>query len=65
MYEILIRFLIISALLDLGMTLTKLNKCENLVCLNQLQEATNKVLHIDWQPISVFPEEAKRFKKQE
>lgn len=34
----------------------------NRQCLEEIDKANRKILRIDWKPISVFPEEAKRFR---
>jgi len=62
MYEILVRILVISALLQLGLSLTDLFTCSTDICSHQLESARQEVLQINWSPISVFPEQAKRFK---
>lgn len=62
MYEVLVRLLIWSAFLQLGLQLSHIEKCDSRLCLAEIQNASRKVLRIDWRPISVFPEEAKRLK---
>lgn len=56
MYTILVRLMLVVALLEFGVSITDLR---NPV---KLEQASRKVLRIDWKPISVFPEEAKRFR---
>lgn len=62
MYNILIKLIVAAALLELGVTFTHSGDCKSSACRNQLQQASKKVLHVDWKPISIFPEEAKRFR---
>lgn len=49
MYALLVRLMLLAALLELGIGMDGLTKLRD-------------VLKVDWKPISVFPEEAKRFK---
>lgn len=62
MYNILIKLIIAAALFDLGISFSKLEDCSSRQCWTQIQKASRKATHIDWKPISVFPEEAKRFR---
>jgi hypothetical protein len=54
MYQALIKFIIISSLLQLGLSFKDL--------LNRPNEAKKRILRIDWKPISIFPEEARRLR---
>lgn len=62
MYDIIIKLIVAAALLELGITLSSSDECTSRACLDQIQQASQKVLRIDWKPISVFPEHAKKFK---
>lgn len=62
MYSIFIKLIIAAALLELGISFSKLEDCSSRQCWTQFQKASRKATHIDWKPISVFPEEAKRFR---
>lgn len=62
MYEILIKLIVGVSLIQLGINAADINKCPSRQCLAQIQSASHKVLKIDWKPISVFPEEARRFR---
>lgn len=62
MYNILIKLIIAAALFDLGISFSKLEDCYSRQCWTQIQKASRKASRIDWKPISVFPEEAKRFR---
>ena len=55
MYTLLLRLMFISALIQLGLNITTLTP-------TKLERASRDVLRIDWKPISVFPEEAKKFR---
>ena len=63
MYPILIKLMLISALLQLGISVSKLTNCSNGSCYFEYKKAANAVLQIEWKPISVFPEEAKRLQE--
>ena len=56
MYTLLVRLMLMAAMLELGLTLTDLSNPQ------KMGLASRKVLTIQWKPISVFPEEAKRFR---
>lgn len=60
MNDIIIKILIAAALLDLGFSLKDLD-CRSGQCLAKLQRASLQTTKIDWKPISIFPEEARRF----
>lgn len=62
MYNVLIKLIIAASLLELGLSFKDFGDCSSRACWSQLQQASQKVLRIDWKPISVFPKEAKRFK---
>lgn len=62
MYQTLIKLYLIAAAIQLGISLTDLEGCSGRQCIQKLSQASYKVLKIDWKPISVFPNEAKRFR---
>lgn len=62
MFNLLLRLIILSAVIQLGLKLTDLADCRSKECRSRLERASREVLHIDWKPISVFPEEAKKFR---
>lgn len=61
MYEVMVRLIVGAALLQLGLSLSHIEKCESRMCWNEIQRASRTVLEIDWRPIRMFPEEAKKF----
>lgn len=65
MYEILMRLMFVASLAELGMTLSDLRDCHSRACLAQIERRARDVLHVDWKPISVFPEEARRFRSSD
>jgi hypothetical protein len=50
-----------SAVQSLGLTLGDVTDCHRRVCVAKIERASRKVLQIAWKPISVFPNEARRF----
>ena len=61
MYSLLVRLMILSALLQFGLSLSDISDCRTGKCL-KIEKASRRILHIDWRPISVFPDEARRFR---
>lgn len=61
MFSLIIRHMAIAALIELGMS-AGLENCRSGACVAQLEKASRRVLHIEWKPISIFPEEAKHFR---
>jgi len=62
MYDLLVKLMLISALLQIGMTFKEFQNCSRRECLTRLEKFSRKSLEINWKSISVFPEEAKRFR---
>lgn len=62
MFTNFIKLILIYSAIHLGMNVSELVFCHKGQCTDVLQNAYKNVLEIDWKPISVFPEEAKRFK---
>lgn len=62
MHGLLVKLMLITALLQLGMSLSSFESCHSRLCLQQIEKHSREVLNINWKPISVFPEEAKRFR---
>lgn len=61
MYNLLLKFMLVITLLQLGFAAADIKNCSGRECVQKLDKAKNEVLKIKWRPISVFPEEAKRF----
>ena len=62
MYDLLVKLMLVVALLQLGISFSEFNDCHSRQCLQKVEKRSRDILKIDWKPISVFPEEAKRFK---
>ena len=62
MYEIMIKLMVAAALLELGFTLSRSEECNSRECISRIERASRQVLQVDWKPISVFPEEADRWR---
>ena len=61
MYEILLRLILIGALAEFGADLLKTGDCATRSCVSHVRRVALKAAKIDWRPISVFPDQAKRF----
>ena len=62
MASLLVRFVIALSLAQLGLGLFDLAQCRSRACLAHMERHARNILRIDWKPISVFPNEAKRFR---
>ena len=62
MYHVLIRLFLIAAFLELGLTISDFTNSNSAKSANNIQQAKAKILKINWKPISVFPEEARKFR---
>jgi hypothetical protein len=62
-YNVLIKLIVVASLLELGISVSKIGDCSSRACWSELQLASQKVLRIEWRPISVFPKEAERFRQ--
>ena len=62
MYDLLIKLMFAAALAAFGMNILDFNTCHSKQCLQQLEKRSRDVLKVQWKPISVFPEEARRFR---
>ncbi|MBK7890729.1 MAG: hypothetical protein IPJ84_07745 [Bdellovibrionales bacterium] len=63
MYDLLVRLFFAAALLELGHAAIQPNKCESRQCLGRMERLSRQALHVQWKPISVFPEEARRLRE--
>lgn len=61
MYKIMITLIVAAALLELGFTFSNFGECKSLECIGKIERLSRQVLRVNWKPISVFPEEARRF----
>jgi hypothetical protein len=62
MYNLLVKLMIISALFQFGWTFSDFQNCHTKECASKIEKASKNILRINWKPISVFPEESKRFR---
>ena len=61
MYVMLVRLFFIAALLELGHAAIRVENCNSRDCLGRMERLSREALHVNWKPISVFPEETRRF----
>lgn len=62
MIQLYIRLILIWTAMHLGMSFYELSTCQSVEFRNKIERASREVLKIDWRPISIFPEEARRFR---
>ena len=62
MFDTLTKLYLVAALMQLGISLKDVRSLSKPQSLKKIDQASREVLKIKWKPISVFPEEAKRFK---
>ncbi len=62
MKSILVRLMLLAALVQLGISLATFRDCRGRECFALMDKAIRDVSRVDWRPISVFPEEGKRFR---
>lgn len=62
MYNVFIKLLLGAAILQLGLSIGKYGECTSREYLNRVEASARQVIKIKWRPISVFPEEANRFR---
>ena len=62
MENLLIKLMVIAALAQFGITLSHVESCHSRACMQTLEKHSREVLNIEWKPMTVFPEEAKRFR---
>ena len=62
MNKLLLIAILAYAAAQTGLNIKETLECKNKICLKQVDTKIEKVLKVDWEPISVFPEEAQRFR---
>jgi hypothetical protein len=62
MYNLLVKLLVLAALAELGLSMADIESCNSNRCRKKIDAASKQILKINWKPISVFPEEARRFR---
>lgn len=64
MYDILIKLILGISLLQFGLSLKDIGECSSRECIRKIEKASKEAARIDWKPISIFPEEARRFQSR-
>jgi hypothetical protein len=62
MEKLLVKLMVIAAIAKLGISIHDFEDCHSRECLARIEQSSRNILKVDWKPISVFPEEAKRFR---
>lgn len=61
MYNLLLKLVLAATLFQFGLSLTDFANCRDQKSCQKLEAARNQILKIQWRPISLFPEEARKF----
>jgi hypothetical protein len=61
MYDLLVKLMVVAALAQFGMTVYDVQDCRSRACIEKIEKHSREVLNVDWKPMTVFPEESKRF----
>jgi hypothetical protein len=62
MENLLVKLMLLAALAQLGLSISDVENCHTQQCAQKTEKRSRDILAIDWKPISVFPEEARRFR---
>lgn len=62
MFNLLLKLVLIYAAILVGLSLSELATCHKGTCTDKIERAARNVVEIDWRPISIFSEEAQRFR---
>jgi len=54
--------MLIYAAAQTGLNINEVLECKSRSCLKQVDSKIEKVIQVDWKSISIFPEEAQRFR---
>ena len=62
MEKLIGKIIIVYGLFTLGMSFSDVFNCRNRECFRKIETAKRKVLDVNWKSISMFPEEARKFR---
>lgn len=62
MYKLLVGLMVVSALGEMKLSLRDISDCYSQRHCILLEKKSREYLRLNWMPISMFPEQAKRFK---
>jgi hypothetical protein len=62
MENLLVKLMFVAALAHLGLNHLQSSNCHGHSCVQILEKASREVLKVEWKPIVVFPDQAKRFR---
>jgi len=60
MYNLLVKLMVITAIIHLGLSFKDFQNCHSRQCTQQLEKRSRDVLHVDWKSISLFVRPDKR-----
>jgi hypothetical protein len=62
MENLIVKLILIAALMQFGLSLSSYEKCQSRDCLSRFDRLSRDILKVNWRPISIFKEEAQRFR---
>jgi len=62
MYDLLIKLMFIASLTQIGVSVSDFGKCHSRECVAKIEKHSRDILRVEWKAISIFPDEAKRFR---
>jgi hypothetical protein len=62
MEKLLVKLMVIAALAQLGLNVGSLAHCHSGQCAQAIEKRSRNIMKINGKPLSMFPEEAKRFR---
>jgi hypothetical protein len=62
METLLLRLMFITTIIQFGISASDIENCRDQACIKKIKKDSHEILKIDWKPIVIFPEEAKRFR---
>lgn len=65
MYHLLMKLMLLAAIASLGMSYAGFFSCHSRACIQKVENRSREFLKIDWKPISVWPDEVKRFQSKQ
>lgn len=62
MYNLYVKLVLLAVLAAAGISVFDVFGCHTRECRERVEARSRDILKVDWKPISVFPEEARRFR---
>lgn len=62
MYDLLVKLMLVSALIELGLSQADKQNGHGFHDGRTFEQTSRSTLNIDWKPISIFPDQGRRFR---